>query len=601
MATIINTENVAKVYVATFNRAPDKDGLDYWTYSSGLTSLEEIAQSFFDQSETQLIYTPSMTIPQKVTLAYQYLFNRAPDTDGLAYWVNEINRGSITQSAMLIALINGAQNSDATIISNKTLAGLYFADHNLNNITEAYNAISNVTADINTVIQSYHYIDALMAEPNASLLDNALILSQAITGIGSLANNLTYGVSSLDSGNKWDTQIVTYSANLSMPTLYTSSYYIDDCSPGWTALNTAQKAVVRTIMSEVASLVDISFVEVANNEGQIRFNVVDTSYGGFAYYPGGSAIGGDIFLTSAINSDPSTYGMSSGEQGWATIVHELGHALGLKHPFEDGIILPLSDDNIFHSIMSYTNGKSLFPVLDIVNNLAHISYEWLNPKLYSLYDVATLQSIYGANLTTNLGNTTYSVDSIHGDIITIWDAGGVDTIELSNTIGKSIIDLSPGTLNSGGLITIEERIVLLQEQAHAADFYNDTWLYDALMAYESEIYTGENNLGIATGAIIENLITGDGNDIIRDNLVDNQISTGAGDDTIYLGSGGFDTVDGGLGIDTIYLDTAFNTLLHEKLSENIYRIIGNDFAFDIAQVEYIICSDDIARDMTFFI
>ena len=48
-------ESVTKLYVATFNRAPDSAGLDYWLNKSGL-SLDGIAKSFFDQPETQSLY-----------------------------------------------------------------------------------------------------------------------------------------------------------------------------------------------------------------------------------------------------------------------------------------------------------------------------------------------------------------------------------------------------------------------------------------------------------------------------------------------------------------------------------------------------------------
>ncbi len=53
-ATEANRENVAKLYVATFDRAPDAAGLDYWVNTP--LSLEEIAQSSFDQDETKTLY-----------------------------------------------------------------------------------------------------------------------------------------------------------------------------------------------------------------------------------------------------------------------------------------------------------------------------------------------------------------------------------------------------------------------------------------------------------------------------------------------------------------------------------------------------------------
>ena len=66
-----NPKNVTKVYVATFDRAPDKAGLDYWVNNSGL-SLEAIATSFFDQDETKALY-PSGTSTSKEILIVQVL------------------------------------------------------------------------------------------------------------------------------------------------------------------------------------------------------------------------------------------------------------------------------------------------------------------------------------------------------------------------------------------------------------------------------------------------------------------------------------------------------------------------------------------------
>ncbi|MBL0721742.1 MAG: hypothetical protein JJV88_04100 [Sulfurovum sp.] len=44
-------DNVTKLYIATFGRAPKKEGSNYWLYESKL-NLEDIARSFFDQPET---------------------------------------------------------------------------------------------------------------------------------------------------------------------------------------------------------------------------------------------------------------------------------------------------------------------------------------------------------------------------------------------------------------------------------------------------------------------------------------------------------------------------------------------------------------------
>lgn len=162
----ITNQTVAELYIATFNRAPDAAGLYYWVNQSNLPSIENIAQSFFDQSETQTIYTSSMTYEQKVSLAYLNLFNREPDAAGLSYWVTQLNTQSISQSNMIIALINGAHAptgnpSDATILDNKTEVGLHYVDSNLNDIETAYSIMDGISSNYVTVSSAITQIDTI--------------------------------------------------------------------------------------------------------------------------------------------------------------------------------------------------------------------------------------------------------------------------------------------------------------------------------------------------------------------------------------------------------------------------------------------------------
>jgi len=147
-------EEVAKLYVATFNRAPDSAGLLWWTNSSNL-KLSEIAQSFFDQPETQTLYPVAIANRDFINSVYQNLFNRAPDTAGWDYWENELNSGAFSKNRFIEAVINGAQNTatsdDATILNNKNSVGIYFAQAGLDDTTEARDIMNGVTAEATTV------------------------------------------------------------------------------------------------------------------------------------------------------------------------------------------------------------------------------------------------------------------------------------------------------------------------------------------------------------------------------------------------------------------------------------------------------------------
>jgi hypothetical protein len=154
--TVPTQENVAKLYVATFNSAPDAGGLNYWA-NDAVLDLEGIAQSFFEQPETKEAYPPESNNIDFVETVYQNLFNRAAEVDGLVYWVGELDSGRIAKSTFILAIINGAQDTqefgnDATILKNKTTVGLAFANAGLNDVTSAKEIMLGVTANESTVI-----------------------------------------------------------------------------------------------------------------------------------------------------------------------------------------------------------------------------------------------------------------------------------------------------------------------------------------------------------------------------------------------------------------------------------------------------------------
>jgi len=148
-------DSVTRLYVATFNRAPDAAGLAYWVNDTDL-SLEGIARSFFDQPETKRLYPSGTNAESFIRSIYHNLFNREPDPSGLAYWKNELESGSVQKSVFILAVINGAQDTetfgyDRTILENKKEVGLYFVETGLNDIDQAKTVMSNMSASQNTL------------------------------------------------------------------------------------------------------------------------------------------------------------------------------------------------------------------------------------------------------------------------------------------------------------------------------------------------------------------------------------------------------------------------------------------------------------------
>ena len=142
---------IATLYSATLNRAADANGLNYWisdgtNATTALTSLEDLASAMTNSAEYTALYS-GLDRGATINAMYSNLFNRPADTDGLAYWLTG-GGSTITMDHMIIALINGAQDTaagnDATTMANKGTVSLAYADAGLNDVTQATTVMSGV-------------------------------------------------------------------------------------------------------------------------------------------------------------------------------------------------------------------------------------------------------------------------------------------------------------------------------------------------------------------------------------------------------------------------------------------------------------------------
>ncbi len=548
----VTADEVLTLYVRTFNRAADADGLAYWT-ADALDTQELQAIAFFESDEAQVLYPPSLSTTELVNTIYNNLFSRDAEEAGLNYWVLQLENGAFSRSEMLLAIMNGALGKDAEVLSNKIEVGAYYAESGLN-MEDPYGVMEGVTEEENSVVEAKVKVDEVFK----STLSFSGGVSVVDEDIGTLAESDTFGVSSVIGEDRWSEDVITFSFDALPPESYIG---VEEGPDGdlydrYVPLDEEGKSAVRSVLEGIASFTGLQFEEV-EEDGMIRTSLteMDIDMVGYAYFPDESwDVAGDLFLSEYYFADASgdeMLGFEPGGEGYGTTVHELGHALGLEHTFED-VVLPSAYDDVFHSVMSYTQ-----PDYAYVDEDGDGWYEVLEPQLYSLYDVAALQVMYGANLETRLGDDIYTVTYESHEVVTIWDAGGHDLIDLSQTEGVSYIDMHGGTLNSAD-----------QQRSEA-------------------YYTGEHNLAIAYGVIIEDLKTGSGNDKITDNEVDNRIESGSGDDMIYLGHGGVDTVDGGEGTDTVFIDLFPGEFEVRERPEEMYGLYGEGVEFSFENVELI--------------
>lgn len=276
-------------------------------------------------------------------------------------------------------------------------------------------------------------------------------------------------------------------------------------------------------------------------------------------FPGGPTtspiFGGDILFSNrmlAREYSPGTY-------GYQTVFHEIGHAVGLKHPHKDQGIGFINDPLNFYDGLEYTTmSYKGFPGKP---STGEYSTEGSYPQTFMMLDILALQYLYGPNYTANAGDTYYQWDqsgnsfqngipvlgSATERVIfqTIWDGNGNDTYDLSNFGGGVRVDLSPG---SSSVVSTAQLALLGSGSATSGQIFAQGNIYNALQ------WGGDQR------SLIENAYGGSGNDLVYGNAAQNYLSARQGDDFIYgyggadslLGGEGNDFIDGGSGADLLF-------------------------------------------------
>lgn len=338
------------------------------------------------------------------------------------------------------------------------------------------------------------------------------------------------------SGNKWGGGTLTYSFPTSA-SQYEAGYSEASTFGGATA---ALKAATRYAMGLVSQYTNLVTQEVASTTtADIRSAFSDSANPtAYAYYPSNSTKGGDVWYGRNYTEYQNPI---KGQYAWTTVIHELGHALGLKHGHETGgpagTALQTAYDQMAYSVMTYRSYEG-GPTTGYTNETNGYA------QTYMMYDIAALQTMYGANFNTNSGNTTYSWSATTGEMfingvgqgapggnrifMTIWDGNGIDTYDFSNYTTGVTVDLTPG----GFSITSETQRANLGASNKAPGN-----IFNALQ------FNGDAR------SLIENVVGTSADDTITGNAANNVLSGGAGNDTLR-GAAGNDQIDGGAGTDT---------------------------------------------------
>lgn len=319
-----------------------------------------------------------------------------------------------------------------------------------------------------------------------------------------------------------------------------------DPADSFSTFDAEERSEVERALARYEAVADLRFTEVSG-QADLNFGQFDIEgdWAGYAFMPFFDKVGGELMSGMEVWLD-TDLGITSP----ISIQHEIGHTLGLKHPFDGKSRLPDWEDHADNTIMSYTRDSER-------GGLA-------------LFDVIALQSIYGP-AAWRRNDSTY----VFGEDKLIWDGGGEDRITARESDEGVTLDLRGGSWNHEG----EKGELLL-------------WNDQVFLGYFSEIENadgGDHDDRLFGNGLANRLLGRDGDDLLRGRDGRDRLSGGEGEDRLDGGSGadrllggaGADTLEGGAGADALRGGSGADRFVFDRLSNSPLR--GRDVILDFSR------------------
>ena len=355
-------------------------------------------------------------------------------------------------------------------------------------------------------------------------------------------------------GSSGKSVFFTYSFPVAVPEYYYSAYSAEALAT-FRPYTESEKNAARQALWAFQSISGIAFFEVAPDEGDIRFSAYEfdilmPEFAGFAYYPSGiydDQLSSDIFMDYSYAAHTHT------------LLHEIGHALGLKHTFEGHVTLSEHLDHYGSSVMSYTSGGRPGDVLGPL-------------------DVQAIQYLYAGS---GGDGTHVSSWSWNAASRTLTQSGFGTADEL---LGVGSADVIFGYAGDDYLLGREGNDRL--DGGDGADQLYGGVGADTLLGGLGVDYlqAGDGDDRLEGGDGADQLIGGDGADTLLGDLGADNLYAGYGDDRLegggdgdfLYGDDGNDRLEGGAGEDTLHGQQGNDVLFGGTERDSLYGGIDND-------------------------
>lgn len=543
MAT--NAELITQLYIGYYDRAPDPEGLNYWLgrMNAGV-SIASIANSFATSPEAIATY-PFFAFPNLssassfISQIYQNVFGRAPDADGLNYYSNKLSTGA-TSVGNILAEILGNASTNAGSNDQKYLA--------------------------NKVAVGLDWANKAAAKPgftfDAAAKNSAATIVDTVTADAATVDAAKAAATKFFASTPGSTFTLTEGADI-IPGLIGSNGDAntdgDDLilagpvnAGGNNTLGSADSINAGEGFDTLRVLDDAGGAIVPNTQSVERFELQSTA--------GGTTT---VNMVNAVGAEQAWNYRSTGNVEYNNVQNNV--AIGIfdsntrnEVTFEDGLDLG-GEVNLF------VNGAGT------ATNLATIR---VNADTAADIDVVNVNSLGGSAETNFLE-------------IDIDAAPGAGT------------PAAPSTLNIMG----DAGLFLREENGQGETDFLTSVNVSSTGSLDLDLSNNDQDIDFNGGSGATTLVTGDGNSTIDTMGADDIITVGDGDNTINT-MGGSDVVTAGTGANTVDLgagDDIFNALANLTVDDAVEGGDGIDeIVIDVANAAVVTANGDVDDNVNGF-